>query len=232
MSIFLKIYQALSGTNPFELLIASEMSYRRPDPRPNRPEPDYSDRVDPRGPPKDESRKRPRNEGILIRHDNNTSFLDYTTPFPQPPPIRPRTDYYSPSRGKATPEYRIVVDISQFPPEMNLITQILGYRGKHQQRMKAESDAVVTLIGKGVRGSPNPDEPMTILCKSKTQGQALTRRQITVLQAIYDELVRQIKQFGTSDGLGAVAIPNSGPPESLVEFLWFLHQLLITSRVS
>jgi hypothetical protein len=115
---------------------------------------------------------------------------------------------------------------------MNLITQILGYRGKHQQRMKAESDAVVTLIGKGVRGSPNPEEPMTILCKSKSAGQALTRRQIAVIQAIYDELVRQIKQFGTSDGLGAVAIPNSGPPESLVEFLWFLHQLLITSRVS
>jgi hypothetical protein len=98
--------------------------------------------------------------------------------------------------------------------------------------MKAESDAVVTLIGKGVRGSPNPEEPMTVLCKSKSAGHPLTRRQIAVLQAIYDELVRQIKQFGTSDGLGAVAIPNSGPPESLVEFLWFLHQLLITSRVS
>ena len=206
------------------------MSYRRPDARTNghRQEGDYFDRVDPRGPPREETRKRARAEGInkviLINH----SFLDFT--HVAPPPQRQRTEQ-SPVRGRAIPDYRIIVDVAEFPQELNLIAQILGNRGKHQQRMKAESDAVVTMIGKGVRGAPNPEEPMTLLVKAKSAGHSLTRRQIAVVQAIYDEIVRQIKQFGTSDGLGAVAIPNSGPPESLVEFLWFMHQLLIAPRV-
>ena len=129
-------------------------------------------------------------------------------------------------------EYRIVVDVTAFPSDMNIIAHILGPRGKHQQRMKAESDAVVTLIGKGVRGAPHQEEPMTILVKSRISGQGLTRRQVAVVQAFYDEIARHIKQFGTSDGVAAVAFPNSGPPETHLEFLWFLNQLLIVPRVS
>ena len=159
-------------------------------------------------------------------------YSPYPSSFPPPPPPGPPPIMHAPIRGAWPSEHRIVVDLTAFPPEMNVIAQILGPRGRHQQRMKNESDAVVTMIGKGVRGAIQPEEPMTILVKSKNQGQPLTKRQIAAVQAIYEELIAHVRQFGTTDGVGVVAFPNTGPPENILEFLWFIHRLLIVPRVS
>jgi hypothetical protein len=114
---------------------------------------------------------------------------------------------------------------------MNAIAQILGPRGKHQQRMKGEADAIVTLVGKGVRGHGN-DEALCLVIKSKSGNQPLTKRQIATVQAIYDNILLHVRQFKTTDNMNTqqIAVPNTGPPETYVECLWFLHQLLIVPR--
>jgi hypothetical protein len=135
----------------------------------------------------------------------------------------------SPRRTGPT-EFRMSIDTSAFPVEMNAIAQILGPRGKHQQRMKGEADAIVTLVGKGVRGH-GPDEPLCLVIKSRSNIQPLTKRQIAAVQAIYDHILLHARQFKTTDNMsGTVAIPNTGPPETYVEAVWFLHQLLIVPR--
>ena len=151
-------------------------------------------------------------------------------------PSRREHNYHNASRpyhsrsGPTAPsrEHRILIDI---PGSSNVVANILGPRGKHQQKMKAESDAVVTMIGRGVRGAPFQDEPMHILMKSKTPGGSLSRRQIAVVNAIYNEIARHIQEYGSSDNISDDVVPvpiHSGLPESMVEFLWSIHQLVLT----
>jgi hypothetical protein len=94
-----------------------------------------------------------------------------------------------------TTEYRIPVDVYAFPPDVNIIVQLLGPRGRHQQRMKMESDTIVTTTGKGVRGKLMPgEEPLSLVIRSRDPHVPLTKRQISVVQQIYDDIVKHVKE--------------------------------------
>ena len=101
------------------------------------------------------------------------------------------------SYGAATDfEHRILVDVDSFPLDSNVIMQILGPRGRHQQRMKAESDAIVTTAGKGIRGKPaRGEEPLQLVIRSRIPGQPLTRRQIAVVHELYEDIMRNVKEY-------------------------------------
>lgn len=95
-----------------------------------------------------------------------------------------------------TTEHRIPVDMSAFPPDANVIMQLLGPRGKHQQRMKNESDTIVTTSGKGARGPLMPgEEPLSLVIRSKDPSIPLTRRQVTVVHQIYEDIIRHVKEY-------------------------------------
>ena len=95
-----------------------------------------------------------------------------------------------------TTEHRIPVDMSAFPPDSNVIMQLLGPRGKHQQRMKNESDTIVTTSGKGSRGPLMPgEEPLSLVIRSKDPSVPLTRRQITVVHQIYEDIIHHVKEY-------------------------------------
>ena len=94
-----------------------------------------------------------------------------------------------------TTEYRIPVDVNAFPPDINVIIQLLGPRGKHQQRMKMESDAIVTTSGKGIRGPVMPgEEPLTLVIRSRDPAVPLTPRQIGVVYQIYEDILQHVKE--------------------------------------
>jgi len=94
-----------------------------------------------------------------------------------------------------TTEYRIPVDVYAFPPDVNIIVQLLGPRGRHQQRMKVESDTIVTTTGKGVRGHLMPgEEPLSLVIRSKDPHVPLTKRQVSVVQQIYEDIVKHVKE--------------------------------------
>jgi hypothetical protein len=96
-----------------------------------------------------------------------------------------------------TTEHRISVDMNSFPPESNVIMQLLGPRGKHQQRMKSESDAIVTTSGKGSRGPLAPgEEPLSLVIRSKDPTVPLTQRQVSVVYQIYEDIIRHVKEYG------------------------------------
>ena len=94
-----------------------------------------------------------------------------------------------------TTEHRIPVDVYAFPPDVNIIVQVLGPRGRHQQRMKMESDTIVTTTGKGVRGQLMPgEEALSLVIRSRDPHVPLTRRQIAVVQQIYEDIVNHVKE--------------------------------------
>jgi hypothetical protein len=95
-----------------------------------------------------------------------------------------------------TTEHRIQVDMSAFPPDSNVIMQLLGPRGRHQQRMKNESDSIVTTTGKGSRGPLMPgEEPLSLVIRSKDPAIPLTQRQIAVVHQIYDDIIRHVQEY-------------------------------------
>ena len=95
-----------------------------------------------------------------------------------------------------TTEHRIPVDVNAFPPDCNIIMQLLGPRGRHQQRMKMESDAIVTTSGKGVRGQAvHGEEPLTLVVRSKDPAIPLTARQITSVYQIYEDILKHVKEY-------------------------------------
>ena len=142
-----------------------------------------------RGPPSD------------MRGSRSISATRDTYPGPPTGPPGPRK-----GRGKGslntneggyvpTTEYRIPVDVNAFPPDVNIIIQLLGPRGKHQQRMKMESDAIVTTSGKGVRGHATPgEEPLTLVIRSKDPTIPLTPRQIGVVYQLYEDILHHVKE--------------------------------------
>ena len=131
-----------------------------------------------------------------------------------------------------TTEHRIPVDVNAFPVDSNIIMQLLGPRGRHQQRMKMESDSIVTTSGKGVRGQAlYGEEPLTLVIRSKDPAIPLTQRQIASVYQIYEDILKNVKEFGTSDNAGNFVInTNHIVPASLMEFLWNLHLLLSRPR--
>ena len=75
--------------------------------------------------------------------------------------------------------------------------QLLGPRGKHQQRMKSESDSIVTTSGKGTRGQLMPgEEPLSLVIRSKDPAIPLTQRQIAVVYQVYEDILRHVKEYG------------------------------------
>jgi hypothetical protein len=95
-----------------------------------------------------------------------------------------------------TTEHRIPVDITAFPHDANIIMQLLGPRGRHQQRMKNDSDAIVTTSGKGTRGPlARGEEALSLLIRSKDPSIPLTQRQISVVHQIYDDIMRHVKEY-------------------------------------
>lgn len=95
-----------------------------------------------------------------------------------------------------TTEHRIPVDMNSFPPDCNVIMQLLGPRGKHQQRMKSESDSIVTTSGKGTRGQLMPgEEPLSLVIRSKDPAIPLTQRQIAVVYQVYEDILRHVKEY-------------------------------------
>ena len=109
-----------------------------------------------------------------------------------------------------TTEHRIPVDINVFPPDANIIMQLLGPRGKHQQRMKNESDSIVTTSGKGMRGAHIPgEEPLSLVIRSKDPAVPLTQRQIAVVYQIYEDIIRHVKEYGLCAGCVLVPLPIS-----------------------
>lgn len=74
--------------------------------------------------------------------------------------------------------------------------QLLGPRGRHQQRMKNDSDAIVTTSGKGTRGPlARGEEALSLLIRSKDPSIPLTQRQISVVHQIYDDIMRHVKEY-------------------------------------
>lgn len=95
-----------------------------------------------------------------------------------------------------TTEYRIPVDVNAFPPDCNFIMQLLGPRGRHQQRMKMESDAIVTTSGKGMRGQPiYGEEPLSLVIRSKDPSVPLTQRQISAVYQVYEDILKCVKEY-------------------------------------
>jgi len=93
-------------------------------------------------------------------------------------------------------EYRIPVDVYAFPPDVNVITQLLGPRGRHQTRMRVESDTIVTTTGKGVRGPVGPgEEPLSLVIRSKDPTVPLTQRQVAVVFQIYEDILKHVKEY-------------------------------------
>lgn len=131
-----------------------------------------------------------------------------------------------------TTEYRIPVDVNAFPPDSNIIMLLLGPRGSHQQRMKMESDSIVTTSGKGVRGQHvYGEEPLSLVVRSKDPSIALTQRQISVVYQIYEDILKNVKETGNSDNAGHFVInTNHILPCTLMEFLWNIHLLLSRPR--
>jgi hypothetical protein len=131
-----------------------------------------------------------------------------------------------------TTEYRIPVDVNAFPPDVNIIVQLLGPRGKHQQRMKNDSDAIVTTSGKGVRGQHlGGDDPLTLVVRSKDPAIPLTQRQIAVVFETYEDILRHVREFGNSDNAGNhIASISRIPPGSVMEFIWNIYLLLSRPR--
>ena len=96
-----------------------------------------------------------------------------------------------------TTEHRIPVDVNSFPIDSNIIMQLLGPRGKHQQRMKSESDSIVTTSGKIMRGGVIPgEEPLSLVIRSKDPSVPLTQRQIAIVYQIYEDIIRHVKEYG------------------------------------
>ena len=95
-----------------------------------------------------------------------------------------------------TTEHRIPIDMNAFPVDANVIMQLLGPRGKHQQRMKNDSDSIVTTSGKGTRGQLAPgEEPLSLVIRSKDPAIPLTQRQIAVVYQIYEDIIRHVKEY-------------------------------------
>jgi hypothetical protein len=95
-----------------------------------------------------------------------------------------------------TTEHRIPVDISSFPLDSNIIMQLLGPRGRHQQRMKNDSDTIVTTTGKGSRGPLAPgEEPLSLVIRSKDPSIPLTQRQIAVVHQIYEDILHHVREY-------------------------------------
>lgn len=95
-----------------------------------------------------------------------------------------------------TTEYRIPVDVYAFPPDVNVITQLLGPRGRHQTRMRMESDTIVTTTGKGVRGPLlQGEEPLSLVIRSKDPTIPLTQRQVSVVFQIYEDILKHVKEY-------------------------------------
>jgi hypothetical protein len=104
-----------------------------------------------------------------------------------------------------TTEHRIPIDIYAFPPDSNIIMQLLGPRGKHQQRMKSESDSIVTTSGKGSRGPLLPgEEPLTLVIRSKDPAIPLTQRQVAIVHQIYEDILRHVKEYDLGRSLCAL----------------------------
>ena len=86
--------------------------------------------------------------------------------------------------------------MSAFPQDSNVIMQLLGPRGKHQQRMKNESDSIVTTSGKGTRGQlVQGEEALSLVIRSKDPSIPLTQRQIAVVYQIYEDIIRHVKEY-------------------------------------
>jgi hypothetical protein len=93
-------------------------------------------------------------------------------------------------------EYRIPVDVYSFPPDVNVITQLLGPRGRHQTRMRMESDTIVTTTGKGVRGPlMQGEEPLSLVLRSKDPTIPLTQRQVSVVFQVYEDILKHVKEY-------------------------------------
>lgn len=97
-----------------------------------------------------------------------------------------------------TTEHRIPVDMGAFPIDSNIIMQLLGPRGRHQQRMKNDSDTIVTTTGKGSRGPLAPgEEPLSLVIRSKDPSVPLTQRQIAVVHQIYEDILHHVREYET-----------------------------------
>ena len=98
--------------------------------------------------------------------------------------------------GPLSTEYRIPVDVYAFPPDVNVITQLLGPRGRHQTRMRMESDTIVTTTGKGVRGPlMQGEEPLSLVLRSKDPTVPLTQRQVSVVFQVYEDILKHVKEY-------------------------------------
>ena len=86
--------------------------------------------------------------------------------------------------------------MAAFPNDANVIMQLLGPRGRHQQRMKNESDSIVTTQGKGTKGALSPgEEPLSLVIRSKDPSIPLTARQVAVVHQIYDDIIHHVKEY-------------------------------------
>ena len=110
------------------------------------------------------------------------------------------TSYMGDNQFAPTTEHRIPVDVNVFPHDSNIIMQLLGPRGKHQQRMKNESDSIVTTSGKIMRGAAVPgEEPLSLVIRSKDPTVPLTQRQVSIVYQIYEDIIRHVKEYGVRD---------------------------------
>ncbi len=162
--------------------------------------------------PYESARKRVRGDvgegyGTMPQHHDPRHMREYA---PSPDSIVSQPGHPGPprkGRGKGSnipgdmsaplsTEYRIPVDVYAFPPDVNVITQLLGPRGRHQTRMRVESDTIVTTTGKGVRGAVGPgEEPLSLVIRSKDPTVSLTQRQVGVVFQIYEDILKHVKEY-------------------------------------
>jgi hypothetical protein len=152
-------------------------------------------------------RTRPDYPGEYQQRPDFHEHYDRRTPPPPPPDYDNRQAPRRPGRGRdegfrgdapfaPVTEYKILVDVNAFPINANVISQILGPRGRHQQRMTAESDAIISTSGKGIRGEPlRGEEPLSLVVRSKNPQVPLTERQVVAVHQVYDDLMRNVREY-------------------------------------
>jgi hypothetical protein len=130
-------------------------------------------------------------------------------------------------------EYCVEVDPELFPRGMNIIGAILGPKGKHQQRMRLETGTHVNMITNDKKPAGNSGQDNLILhIKSKDRRVPLTWKQINKVKDMYGEIITHIRLYGTSEGIWDHKTTNkSSQPQTLQDFLWNLHSLLVRNKV-
>ena len=139
--------------------------------------------------------------GISMGHRVQPGYASSDTGPSQPKRGRGKpTSFLGETPFAPTTEHRIPVDVNVFPADSNIIMQLLGPRGKHQQRMKNESDSIVTTSGKIMRGGAIPgEEPLSLVIRSKDPSVPLTHRQVAIVYQIYEDIIRHVKEYGVCE---------------------------------